>query len=377
MKEYIRHNCELRGSLGLILMPLAPPNEIAVAAGEESSRLVAAIAASRAQTAESTLACYIAADRAAHDLFSKISSKIGVRTASFDDPRNTPPQLGASESSADSGYGHPTPTIFGKAWDVGSSAGDLARGTAGDAMSRASNFTGEAGSVVERTDPVSYLVPPDLGQSPIEDLRWSAGLILGGIDWVAEQFLGFSILEDWVLKPLGGDWQAIGRSSIAWGNASTSYLHMAQNFTGLPETTLDWQGAAAEAFRVSMGLVAAGLVGLSSAYGYISSLVGTVASVAKNACALIGAILSWISVKLLRLAAEAAVPVVGWAVAAAEVVELVYKIVTGLRSIQTLFNLILAAVQGFIDGKERLVEMISLIEDLARYAARDVSRGTA
>jgi hypothetical protein len=376
--NYLASNCSLSaGSMGLLLMPLALPNALAVAAGAETCRLVVQVSHARALTAELTLSSYLSADRSAHDAFAALTKKLGASVPPFTDPRDSPPHLGVPASSADSGAGHPTPTVFGKAWDVGSSAGSLVRTTVEEAADRATGLASSAGPVTERTDPESYLVTPDLGESPVEDLRWSAGLILGGIDWVAEQFLGYSILEDVIMKPLGGDWQAIGKASTAWGNAGIAYFQMAENFTGLPKSTLDWQGDAAEAFRVSMAAIAAGLVGLSDVYAYVSGLVGTVASVAKGACSLIGLLLNKISTTLMELAVEGAIPVAGWVAAAATIALKVYDVISAVRAIQTVLNLILDAVQGFIDGKQQLVDTVALIEDLAEYAVRDAARALA
>ena len=106
-------------------------------------------------------------------------------------------------------------------------------------------------------DASAFLVPPQAPDNPVQDLRWSAGLLLGGIDWVAEQFVGFSILDRCVFHPLAGDWQGIFKSSEAWNHAGDAAQAMARNHAGLVASTPQtWEGLSGDSFRVAMTTIA-------------------------------------------------------------------------------------------------------------------------
>ncbi|MBX3094147.1 MAG: WXG100 family type VII secretion target [Cryobacterium sp.] len=103
-------------------------------------------------------------------------------------------------------------------------------------------------------DPAYWLQDPSAPGSGdrIWALRESAGVVLGGIDTVVSWLSGFSPLQEWVAKPLGGDWGALDRGAVAWKNAGKAVGDLLENIEALPGQIGDsWQGSAAVTFQES------------------------------------------------------------------------------------------------------------------------------
>ncbi|WP_448630718.1 WXG100 family type VII secretion target [Cellulomonas soli] len=244
---------------------------------------------------------------------------------------------------------------------------DAATGLVGDVRA----WGGQAAAVQETSDPRTYLVTPNLGTNEVQELRWSAGVVLGGLDWLAEQLLGFSILEEVVFKPFAGDFQDIKRASIAWSNTSQAFTAVAENFAGLTSSTMDgWKGEAGDAFRGAMVVASGAFVGVSQAALAVSGLAQNIAYVSQAACIGIGMLLKKMSEKLIRISIEAAVPVVGWAAAAVETTILIQDIISYVRLAYTIIEAIVDAIDSFLSGKTAVLQTLGVVEDLAEYAYR-------
>ena len=70
------------------------------------------------------------------------------------------------------------------------------------------------------------------------------------------------------------------------------------------------------------------------------------------------------------MAAEAATPVIGWAVGAVTAYSDIQKIIQTVRLIYTIFETIESAIQDFVEAKTAILDKYALIEDLAEGAAR-------
>lgn len=379
MRSYLNTECRLSsGDLGLVLQVLHPATELVTDIAENALTGVGSIAQWAATTATTTLDTYVEADRVAYEAARALLSSLGGGMPPFADPRGALPGLGGAASSAD-GYGnspsewHPLIDGILTGTDTIGSGVDLVTGTADTAIDRISTL-GSRGGVVERTDPTSYLVTPQIDENFMEDLRWNAGVILGSLDWIAERIFHVSILKEYVFKPLGGDWQAIGSSADAWRHSGRALMEMSSNFSGLPGQVDTWRGNASLAFQAAMAALSAATVGLSYAFDFVGGLVDNVRTVAKLACSGIAAALQWISNKLLKIAAKAALPVVGWAMIAFEAVEDIQKVMFFLRMINTLITSILDAIADFIDAREKLVQAVFILEDLLTNAGTRVVR---
>lgn len=354
---------------GLILQVLHPINEAVVATAGFVTDCFGRVTQWSTEQMNRTLEGYLDADRDAHERFSSLMGVLGGPNLTYNDPRESFTQLGSAESQADADYGVEEQSAVSivntktKMEDIGESATSLVTDTFDSVVDRGTTYTSRAG-VSERTDPSSYLVVPDPGDDPGGELRANAGVILGGVDWVAEQIFGKSILEEYIYKPFGGDWHVISRTASAWEYGARFHEELAANYSGLPTQMQSWTGIASVAFQAAMTAFAAAAHGLNLAYLTVSDIADKIASIARSACATIAGLLRKLANKLTRMALEASVPVAGWVVAAVEGVILVGDVIAYLNRIVEIINQLLDAVADFIEGKERLVRASLLVEDL-------------
>ena len=370
IEAYVRRECGIHDDTGLLLAMFAPPAFLVLEAAAQAIHLAGQVGTVTADQLQRAVETYVETDEAAHRTMNDLARRSGQTITKWEDPTAGIDPVGPAQGGAPSGYGS-AGQWFGE--DISSAVDTVQRsideitGLPDDVRA----WGGSTGGVVEKTDPQSYLVTPDLGRNEVQELRWSAGVVLGGIDWLAEQLLSFSILEEVVFKPFGGDFQDIKKAAAGWSNTSAAFTAVSENYVGLLAPTAEgWRGEAAEAFRAAITAAAAAYVGFSQAASYIGGLTSNIALVSQLACIAIGKLLKSISQKLIRMAAEAAVPVVGWAVAAGEALIMVQDIISKVRTAYTLIEMIITAITGFIEGKAQLLQSVHLIEDIAEYAFR-------
>jgi hypothetical protein len=278
------------------------------------------------------------------------------------------PHLGPAEDSAPDDYGH-VPGMF---IEKGYEAGKNVAGAVSDATELIKGV-GEVHGVKELVDASSYLVPGQAPENPVSDLRWSAGALLGSIDWVAEQFLGFSILDRYIFHPFAGDWEGLFKASQSWEHAGDAMQAIAKNDAGLVSgTTTGWQGLSGAAFRGSATAMCAASYKLGGAYGAAGGVVHAISTACKLACVGIGTVLKLIVDKLLELAAEAATPVVGWIVGAFKGYQQVQDVIKLMRRIDLILETVANAINGFVDAKTDLVDALGIIEDLVKGGVTSV-----
>lgn len=380
MRGHLQTYCRIpSGSFGLLLQILHPINELVVDTADQGLKLLESMSTWSATSMTSTLDAYIDSDQAVYEQARTLALRLGVSLPPFSDPRGSLPALGAARSSAPENYGQRHRLVdpgMDSGFHLGQtvrSGGELVGNTARGAIDRATTL-GSRGGVTERTDPSSYLVAPDMTENFVEELRWKAGVILGSVDWVAEQFLGYSVLEEFVFKPFGGDWHAIGAATQAWQHTDRALMETGSNFSGLPGQVDSWTSEASVAFLGAMTGMSAAAVAMSGASGFVSSLMAKVATVAKLTCSIIATLLRKISDKLLRIAAEAAIPVAGWIAAAVEVVILVGDAIAITGMIKSAIDTLIDVIADFISGREKLVQALFIVEDLVTAAANKAVR---
>lgn len=398
IERYLRAEGGIHDDTGLLLALLAPPAWAVLEAGARVTRLTGQIGAVAADQVTRSRDAYVAQDRQTYEQFARAAQALGMSMPAWQDPTEGIASVGAAKGGAPDGYGAPTQwftadvatgfvrnavlppvvrdganalvTAQGVVAGVSQSAGqlgDAATGLGREVMA----WGGPAAAVAETADPTSYLVTPDLGLNEVQELRWSAGVLIGGLDWLAEQLLGFSILEEVVFKPFAGDFQDIKRASMAWANVSCAFTAIGENFAGLLSPTMSgWRGEAGDAFRAGMAVCAGGFVGFSQAALSVSGLVQTIAYASQAACIAIGMILKSIAEKLLRMAVEAAVPIAGWLAASVEAVLLIHQILGWVRLAYTVIEAIVDAIDNFIQSKTAVLQSLAVVEDLAEYVAR-------
>lgn len=372
MVGYVGVECTIsQADLGVLLAILKPLADLSVTLGETVFTAVQNVAQFSADAVEATINEYVAADEAASQAVGVIMSSLGANPVTFQDPRDSAPKLGDAETAAPDDYAQADGWAIDRLIDSGSGAVDrwIPEGFE-SAKDRVMAMGGQT-TVSERNNPRSYLQRPQAGGGEIESLRWSAGPIIGGVDWVFEQLFHFSLVEDVIMKPFAGNWEAIERTSIAWTNLGVASSAMSENFVALPGQTASWTGEGSIQFKVAMDAIAGGLIGLSYACDYVSGLASSIAGVSSEAAAIIGDLLDQIAQKLMRIAVEAAIPVAGWIAGAVEIAHLVYKITDWVMKIYDLISMIVETITEFIESKEKLVQIGFVIEDFIEGLARN------
>lgn len=369
---YLPANADIGDSTGLLLSMFDPLSKFAVELGVQAAQAVGQVEGATAAAVGDVAVDVSDSDGKVGESFGKILGHLGGANAPGSYPDLTGPPLGAAGESAPDGYGGVESYFFTKAYATGEALGGGIN-SARDLVDSLGEW-GSSGRVGEVTDASSFLVP---GQSPenfVQDLRWSAGALLGSIDWVAEKFIGFSILERCVYSPLAGDWQGIYRSAEAWGHAGDSLTAIARNHAGLVASTPHtWQGLSGNSFRVAMAGISEGCLGLSTAFATASSYTKTISTVCKLACSGIGLALNTIATALLDLAADAAVPVIGWAKGAFDAYDKINKVIGAVRLIYTIIETVSSAIQDFAEAKTAIFDKLAIIEDLAQGATQSAA----
>lgn len=166
-------------------------------------------------------------------------------------------------------------------------------------------------TIAPTEDPTSYLTAPNVpgAGSFIWKLRLEAGVIIGGVDTVISAITGFSPLEEWVAKPLGGDWEALDRGSVAWKNAGKSVSAVARNIESLPGQIGDqWQGEAAIEYGVAQGKLSTALSELPDACNSLSEMCAALADMAQAIASFVAMILKQLQNWALKMLAATAIP---------------------------------------------------------------------
>ena len=367
--SYLPAHADIGDSTGLLLSVFDPLSRLAVQIGSEAATVLAELEQAMAGAVGDTQTDVADHDGKVGDAFTKLLGRLGADGADDHYPELTNgPTLPAAGESAPTDYG----SVESFFWEKGE-AGVQALSGGVDDIEGLVHDLGQWGAtqhVSELLDPSSFLVAPQAPENPVSDLRWSAGALLGSIDWVAEKFIGFSILDRCVFHPFAGDWQGIFTSSEAWHHAGDAAQAMSRNHAGLVAATpASWQGLSGDSFRAAMTTIAGATYGLSAAYSYAGDLVKTLSTVTKLACVGIGSLLKMIADKLLKMAAEAAAPVIGWAIGAFTAYSDVQDVITWVRRINTLIETIASAIQDFAEAKTAVLTKYQIIEDLAQGAA--------
>jgi hypothetical protein len=366
--SYLPDHADIGDSTGLLLSVFDPLSRLAVTAGTDAARVLGELEQAMAGAVGDTQVDVADQDGRVGDAFTKLIGRLSADGADDHHPELGGPTLPAAGESAPDGYGD-VESFF---WEKGEATAQALCGGVSDIQGLIHDL-GQWGSpqqVTELVDASSFLVAPQAPDNPVSDLRWSAGALLGSIDWVAEQFVGFSILDRCVFHPFAGDWQGIFKASEAWHHAGDAAQGITRNHAGLVASTPQtWQGLSGDSFRAAMTTIAGATYGLSAAYSYAGDLVKTLSTVTKLACVGIGQLLKMIADKLLKMAAEAAAPVIGWAIGAFTAYSDIQDIITWVRRVNTLIELISSAIQDFAEAKTSILTKAQIIEDLAQGAA--------
>ena len=158
----------------------------------------------------------------------------------------------------------------------------------------------------------------------------------------------------------------------AWTNVSGALQAVAANHAHLVSTTVTgWSGAAADAFRLSMAGICAGLLKVAPLFDAVATAMGAVGLLIKGVCAGIGYGLRSFSQPLIEIAAEAlAVPGVGWGILLATAYWKIESIFSIVRLVWNLIDSLFDAIASFADAQAQAVGSLAIIEDLAETVFR-------
>ncbi|RAX19543.1 MULTISPECIES: hypothetical protein [unclassified Actinomyces] len=355
--------------MGGLFSVLVPLNNAVVLVGEEVLGLAAEAHSAAADSMNNTIDAYAKADEQAWDELAEIFRKMDVPPPPFNDPRESIPSLGdAARQSSGGGGGDPMlldQSIQNRAALEEYKNDQMQRLQERNDVAYSSNR-----SVREEQDPQSYLGEPGTPTSEMENLRWSAGALLGGLDWVFEKLFRWSFLNDFVYKNIVGDWRYVDRASTAWSELDSALVAVGQNDSGVLPALAEWVGKGAVACNAFITALSVATTRLSYAAGYVSEIVGKVALAAKLAATGLGMLLKKLSYKLARVAAEAAVPVVGWAAVAVECAILISDILGMVRLSYSIVNAVYDAIEGIVTAKAKIVEVLYTTTNIAEAAIR-------
>ena len=199
----------------------------------------------------------------------------------------------------------------------------------------------------------------------IWQLRMQCGLIIGGVDGVIAAITGFSPLEEWVFKPLGGDWDALDKCSEAWKNAGKAADAIANNVASIPGQIGDsWTGAAANEFGRAQTKLSSVIRPLRGTCDSLGQMCSALAEMARAIAAFVAEILSDLSAWAMKMLASAVVPVAGEVAMAGWLAELGIKIATWVPKLSRMimqFLHFVAKIEPIVADIAKVMEKIDSI----------------
>lgn len=191
------------------------------------------------------------------------------------------------------------------------------------------------------------------------ELRANAGLLLGGVDWFAEQTFGVSPLQDWVIKPFAGDWEQFDKAATAWACAGQASAGVGLNFAAMTSQSVPaWQGDAGNKFRERMESVSENYAQYAEGCAEIGKVADGLMNVSKSAAMAVSIAVGFVGDLLERLIVEASVPVIGWLAGAADVGLHIKEFWTKARSAYQAIERAINAVREVINALNLIANML-------------------
>jgi phage-related protein len=201
-------------------------------------------------------------------------------------------------------------------------------------------------AIAEAYDPTGSLqANPDGGMGDIVDqLREECGAVVQAIDWICRKALHFDLIME-IIEPISGDFRTVSSMKVGWANVGTALGAVGDNYTSLADQSVavwDGEAQARAAFRLrDAAEVHAEQV---KGTGYLQEQLGHIIDVSVETAHCVADGLHLISDILLELAADAAVPLVGWGKA----------LVTGAGKVRKCWDL----VRKILDAIEKLTRLV-------------------
>lgn len=160
--------------------------------------------------------------------------------------------------------------------------------------------------------PVDALTAPGAAEDYMDSVRSSCGIVAGSIDGFINYVSGFSPLEEWVFKPLAGDWKALDQGVEAWRNAGKSAEIMKNNINVISgQLGEGWQGQGRTEFDGFQSRLTSALEPLPAAAGKMAEMTAAISDTAKAVADLIAAVINELVSFAIEMLASLAVPVAG------------------------------------------------------------------
>lgn len=370
LDTYARLNA---AELGLILQLFKPISDGIVDAGIKVTDLSANVFQMGTERMAQTVSTYRSAEQTAHAAAASVAATLGASIAPY--AAGPTPTLGSPQNAAPSRYGEPDGNVYNQAFWDGASAAEWATGTARQVDDRVQDALSGSRTVSESVDVRSYLPTPQGEDPEIESIRWKAGPVIGGVDWVFEKLVGYSLLEA-VTKPFVGDWERMREAQFAWTHAGDAMGAIGQNAMALLPPMASWTGKGSEAFAAAAAVMSQAHTAVSGPAGTVATSIKILIMLCKEAVGFIMKKLEALAIKLGTIAAKAAVPVVGWAAALIDAGITVYELIQDARDIYKWINRVYDLVSGMVSNIGAVVDnalrMADLYEGLARGAAARV-----
>ncbi len=236
-------------------------------------------------------------------------------------------------------------------------------------------------TITELQDPQAALVAPAApAENFADELRWEAGILLGGLDWLFAQLTGRSAIAE-LVEPVAGDWAGLERGADAWRNAGRAAEAVAANYDAVTTSIgPGWQGEAADAFLARITSVADGFRDYGDGCASMAEVTDALLDLCQATAEALAGILGFIGDYLTRLVVEASIPVAGWVVGvvdgAVSGAMLVGKLQQGYRLLQRVLDFV-ERYRDVIRALERLATAVALLARAAQAAAHVQGVGLA
>lgn len=376
MRLFLRQWCDFFSegeTAGLLLMALYPINKMVVDAGDSVLGLLEDTHRGTANHMNQTVETYIEVDEQINKAISNLIESLLGTPIPFNNPRDSKPKLGEAERGASQWYGGDQHI---RLYENAEGLVELAE-YVGIQTSYLDQRTRKAlssnRSIVEAQDASSYLVAPEAPDSEMENLRWSAGIIIGSVDWLIELLIGKSLLNDYLYKYIVGDWRTIDQASTAWYEIGDALIAVGQNDSEILPALSEWTGKGSEAANAFIAALAGITTLLQSATGLASSLLGYVRTATRLVAGQVASQLRDLELSCLALVAAGSVPVAGWVMAAADVLITVEKIYKFINLLYTGYNFIFDTIEETIRAHGQINEIRLTMANIVEAAARGVA----
>lgn len=218
-------------------------------------------------------------------------------------------------------------------------------------------------------DPIAYLTTPTpVGRGlQIFRVKTSCGLLVAGVDYAITYITGFSPLEEYVIKPFGGDFESFDRGADAWRKSGQALQAVMTSFGAVDRQVGDaWSGNSREAFAAMVAQITDSIGPVPDACSQMADFCEALADMALSIIEFVMSVISYVVETVIRIGLEQAVPVAGQAAGAAEAAVLVGRLsADGAKIVQSLTTF-QKALSTFAQIAGIIAKVLAMIETLTQ-----------